>query len=46
MSRIVELEPMEEYMQDLMTYFESSGLQMTEVASSQPVLFQIGNGQA
>ena len=45
MSRIVELEPMEEYMQDLMTYFESSGFQMTEVTSNQPRVFQIGNGQ-
>ena len=34
MSRIVELEPMEEYMQDLMTFFESSGFQMTEVTSN------------
>ncbi len=44
MSRIVELEPMEEYMQDLMTFFESSGFQMTEVTSNQPGVFQVGNG--
>lgn len=45
MSRIVELEPMAEYKQDLMTFFESSGFQMIEVPSNQPVVFQTGNGQ-
>lgn len=44
MSRIVEMEPMEEYMQDLMTFFESSGFQMTEVTSNRLQVFQVGNG--
>ena len=42
LSSIVGLEPMEEYMQDLITFFESNGLQMTEVTSNQPDVFEIG----
>ena len=36
LSRIVDLEPMEVFTQDLVKFFESKRLQMTEVANGQP----------
>ena len=36
LSRIVGLEPMEEFVRDLIKYFHNKNLQMTEVNSSQP----------
>ena len=38
LSRIVGLEPMEEFVRDLIKYFHNKNLQMTEVNSSQPQL--------
>ena len=38
LSRIVDLEPMNEYAQALMKFFEAKNLQMTEVNSWQPQL--------
>ncbi len=38
LSRIVDLEPMNEYTQDLMKFFEEAYLQMTEVASGEPYI--------
>ena len=39
LSSIVGLEPMEEYTQDLITFFKSNGLYMIEVNSNQPNAF-------
>ena len=36
LSRIVGLEPMEEFVRDLINFFHKNNLQMTEVNSSQP----------
>ncbi len=38
LSRIVDLEPMNKYTQDLMKFFEEAYLQMTEVASGEPYI--------
>ncbi len=41
LSTIVGLEPMEEYAQDLMNYFEKNKLQMTEIDGGQPQVFSV-----
>lgn len=43
LSNVVELEPLEEYTQDLMTFLASLNLKMTEVANCQPQILDISN---
>ena len=40
LSRAVELEPMDEFADEVFTYFEKRGLRMREVASPEPQIFQ------
>lgn len=43
LSNVVNLEPLEEYTTDLMNFVQSQNLQMTEVESCEPQVFDISN---